>query len=131
MIMNISERQSIKIWTKRKLESSAFNSFVLRPQKAPDPGDEFPLKNFTILLFISLLGIGCSLNASIQALNQSTTEILTSTQTEIAPASDQNSYSLRGYEIQASVGHQGAEVETVTTRGFHVISGVQGTILKE
>lgn len=94
------------------------------------------LKLLSVILFYFFMTTltGCSLEASIQSLNQSTQNIFSKPQSaDVVPASSQNSVSTqRGYSVQSSLSYQGAAAEVKTTkRGYRVYTNVQGTLLKE
>lgn len=101
--------------------------------------NKFLLKNFSKLSMASVLFlgpfllVGCSFDASIQSiLSDKTPEIFQKAHTsEVTTASNQNSYSTRGYKVQTSVSYQNAKAEAITGRGYRVYTNVQGTIFKE
>lgn len=83
------------------------------------------------LILISLfLLVGCSFEASIQSLSESSS-LSQATGTEVVSGSNQNNLTSRGYKAQVSVSYQDAKSVGVTTRGNKVFTNVQGTIFKE
>lgn len=89
-------------------------------------------KEIYFLFLLPFFFVGCSLESSIQSLTKNSPEVFQKAQTaEVTSASSQNSYSTRGYKVQASVSYQNAKAEAVTGRGFKVYTNVQGTIFKE
>ncbi|WP_142697777.1 hypothetical protein [Bdellovibrio sp. NC01] len=74
----------------------------------------------------------CSLDADIASLEKAlSTSFSKPTTAEVTPASTQNSYTTRGYKVQASLSYQNTNSDGTTTRGFKVNTNVQGSIFKE
>lgn len=83
-----------------------------------------------ILMMISVSA--CSLEASIVDLNDEVTSVFSKgSLSEVTAGSSQNSKTLLGRKVQASVSYQEAVAEGKTTRGYRVYTNVQGTIFKE
>lgn len=75
---------------------------------------------------------GCSMEASIDAISKEVTAVFSkASATEVTSGSSQNSYTARGYKIQASVSYQDSKPEGKTSRGYKVYTNIQGTIFKE
>ncbi|WP_347356514.1 hypothetical protein [Bdellovibrio sp.] len=86
----------------------------------------------TACLAALILLEGCSMEASIDSITKEVTAVFSKASvTEVTSGSSQNSYTTRGYKIQASVSYQDSRPEGKTSRGNKVYTNIQGTIFKE
>lgn len=85
------------------------------------------------MLLLILLSVGCSMEASIQNLENGISEILQhrALEKELVPASQQGVVTAAGYYVQSSMSYHKGPMEVTTAQGYRVRTNVQATIFKE
>lgn len=84
---------------------------------------------------LTSLNVGCSLDATIQSLNQTIDGFSHKTVAEVTPGSEQGSAPTTfGREAQVSVSYEsyeGASSKGKTTNGHTIYTNIQGSLFKE
>ncbi len=76
----------------------------------------------------------CSLDAGIESISRSTSEILATykpTSNELVSASQQNVVTAQGYRVQSSFSFQDGKGEVITAKGYKVYTNSQSSLFKE
>lgn len=92
--------------------------------------------NMSRALFFGLLVIsiqGCSMEASIESLGESVSEIFSakSTSRDVTPGSQQNVITGSGYQVQGSVDFYEGAGQIKTSGGYKVQTNLQSTLFRE